>query len=484
MFELDNQNRVFGVTTLENLFITEYLPSAEGDYIKVYLSALFHIQQHDEGFGVPQMAQELGLPESKVEAALRYWERRRLVSRISDAPLTYRFFHLGQHMLTGQDSQGNDRAYIDFSEAVYALFGARRKVRPAEIASAYEWVTELGLPQEVVLMLLTYCMDVRGASFTFKAAEKIAIAMKEDQVHTSEEAEAYLGHSRQAHEGTRAVLRRFSLRRLPTQDELDLYRKWTGAWGFSKEDVLDACAETVKAANPSFGYLNGILEGLLRRSAGKSAPVARQLDQDAQRMAGAREVLTALGTRISPSAILQAYESLLKLAPHEMIVLAAADVGQRKGKFEDIEKRLQLWQQQGLQDAEAVRAASLALRREDALLMRLYEAAGEATSPVDPDRELLLGWLAQGLPAEVILFAAGQARSAKVKMPYIGAIMKSYLAQGIRTLQQAQQAKLPDSAAAAKTVGGQRYGQREYTEEELNRGLQSDLDKARKYDEQ
>ncbi len=484
MFELDQQHRVFGVTTLENLFITEYMASAEGDYVKVYLCALYHMQQQDEGFGLSQLAQELGLAESRVEAGLRYWERRRLLSRVSDKPLRYRFYHLGQLMLTGQDTQAPDGQYVGFSEAIYALFGARRKVRPAEIATAHEWVSELGLPEEVVLMLLTYCMDTRGASFTFKAAEKLAVAMKEDNVQTPEEAESYLSHSRQAHEGARAVLRRFSMRRLPTQDELDLYRKWTGPWGFSKEDILAACTETVKAANPSFGYLNGILEGLLRR-AGKAAPVAKQIEQDNQRLAAAREVLTALGTRVSPTAILKPYEALLGIADHDMILLAAQDVGQRQGKFEDIEKRLQLWQQQGLADAASVRAQKQKLRQQDSLLMQVYEAAGQTGSPVDPDREQLIDWLDKGLPRELILHAARQARSARAKMPYIAAIVKSYLAQGVTSLDQAQQIKPPAAVKPGKTVTAQQYQQRQYTPEELQRGNREEmLEKARKYDEQ
>lgn len=359
MFELDGQHRVLGVTTVENLFISEYMAAAEGDYVKVYLSALFHMQQRDEGFGLSQMAQELSLDEGRVEAALRYWERRRLISRISDKPLRYRFHHLGQRMLTGQDAQLGDQGYVDFSEAVYKLFGARRKVRPNEIATAHEWVSELKLPSEVVLMLLNYCMDTRGAGFTFKAAEKIAVAMKEDGVRTTEEAENYLSHSRKAHDGARAVLRRFSLRRRPTQDELDLYRKWTQDWSFTDEGVLAACAETVKAATPSFGYLNGVLEGLRQRGAagGDGRQVEKQIAQESKGLAGAREVLDALGTRTSPALILRAYEALLRQAPHELIMLAARDVAARRGRFEDIEKRLRAWREQGITTAEAAAKA-------------------------------------------------------------------------------------------------------------------------------
>ena len=35
----------FGVTPLDNIFILDYLPAAKGDYVKVYLYALF-LSQH------------------------------------------------------------------------------------------------------------------------------------------------------------------------------------------------------------------------------------------------------------------------------------------------------------------------------------------------------------------------------------------------------------------------------------------------------
>ena len=300
------------------------MPSADGDYVKVYLCALYHCQQGDSAFTLQDMALELGLALERVEAALRYWERRRLLSRVSEQPLQYRLYHLGQRMLTGQDGMSQDGDYVAFSEAVYALFHGRRKIRPNEIATAYEWVKELLLPQEVVLMLLSHSMDTRGSNFSFKSAQSLAVAMREANITGTDEAEDYLNHSKQAHEGARAVLRRFNLRRLPTQDELALYRKWTMEWGFQPDAILSACTETVKAANPSFGYLNGVLEGLLRRGAGSDArQVSQHIQQESEGMKGAQEVLAALGTRISPHTVLKAYETLRHSAPHALIVEAA-----------------------------------------------------------------------------------------------------------------------------------------------------------------
>lgn len=358
MFQFDPQLRILGVTTLENLFITEYMPSAKGDYVKVYLSALYHCQLGDSALDLEELSQELGLSPAEIEAALRYWERRRLLTRISESPLQYKLYHLGERMLTGQDSQGGDQEYVTFSEAVYAVFQDERKVRPSEIANAYEWVTELKLPQEVVLMLLNYCKDTRGKSFTFKAAAKLAVQMREDNILSPEEAENYFRHSRTVHEGARSVLKRFNLRRQPTEDELALYRKWTGEWRFDDRAILAACTETVKASNPSFGYLDGILRGLKQRGAVPGKDVQKQIDQENALLAGARDVLAALGIRLSPTVVAKAYENLLALSSQEMILLAARDVGARRGRFEDIEKVLKDWKQKGITSPAQVPAGT------------------------------------------------------------------------------------------------------------------------------
>lgn len=353
MFEADKQLKTFGVTVVENLFVTEYLRDAKGEHVKVYLCLLYCCQH---GFaaqiGPQELAAMLDMRLGEVEAALRYWERRRLIERLSDDPPAYRLYHIGQRILTGHSMENSDAAYIGFNEAVYALFGDERKVRPSDIAAAYEWVSDLGLPQEAVIMLLSYMKDTRGKNFSFKSAEAMAVAMKEAGVDSSEEAEDFLGHSRAVHDGARAVLRRFNFRRLPTEDELKLYQKWTDEWGFTSEAVLTACAETVKAATPSFGYLNAVLDGIRQRGGGGSAQKTEEsLQKDKRLLLGARELLDALGIRMAATTVQKAYEALLGLAPHEMLVLAAREVALRRGRFEDIEKQIEKWLKEGITDA-------------------------------------------------------------------------------------------------------------------------------------
>ena len=66
MFEQDESMLRFGVTPVENLFIQEYLPAARGDYVKVYLYALYISAHPKKELSAAEIAQELGMPEDNV----------------------------------------------------------------------------------------------------------------------------------------------------------------------------------------------------------------------------------------------------------------------------------------------------------------------------------------------------------------------------------------------------------------------------------
>ena len=172
MFKPDEDALRYSTLPLERLFVSDYLPAAKGDYVKVYLYALLLSQTPGSDSSPAALAQELSLAESEVEAALRYWERRRLLVRLSDEPREYCVRSAALLSFSGGHGLDADSAYVAFSEDVYALFGDRRKIRPAEIALAWEWVQDVGLPQEVVLMLLSHMIESHRIHFKFTAVRR------------------------------------------------------------------------------------------------------------------------------------------------------------------------------------------------------------------------------------------------------------------------------------------------------------------------
>ena len=477
MFDWDQEAAAFGVTALENRFITDYLPAAKGDYVKVYLWGLYACAHKRPDDSPEQIAQELGMAPAEVEAALRYWERRALISRVGDKPPQYRFYSPTQRQLSPGAALGVDGEYVSFAEAVYAAFGDRRKVNPAEIARAWEWVQDVGLTPEAVLMLLQHCIAQRGPHFSFQAAERLAVSMKEAGVAGPDDAESFLQHNQAVHDGARKVLSRMGKRRLPSDDELALYEKWIGPWQFSPQAVLAACRETT-SGDPSFKYLDGILSGLRARGEARTeTQVQKQLDREKSEKDRAQEVFSRLG---GPAAARQ-YQALLEIQPHPVLLLAADECRRNHKNLEDMQLLLESWKRRGLETEEAVQGYIRLRLAQNAALREIFEACGHAARPTDADRALYQKWQGFGYDQELILCAAEQARAAQgSKTAYLDKVLEAWHEAGITDVSQARARKKPEGKRGGKTVSAQQYAQRQYTEEELLAVSDDLIEEARK----
>ncbi len=65
-------------------FFTEYLPEANGDYIKIYLYVLF-LSKYDKDIKVNDLCKKLSLPLKVIQDGMKYWEEQGvLLERIQD----------------------------------------------------------------------------------------------------------------------------------------------------------------------------------------------------------------------------------------------------------------------------------------------------------------------------------------------------------------------------------------------------------------
>ena len=481
MFSLDQEARAFGVTALENRFLTDYLPAAKGDYVKVYLWGLYACANKGPDYSLDEMAHDLFIPVPEIEAALRYWERRSLVSRTSDNPPQYCFYSPTQRQQSPAADLAVDMDYVAFAESVYAAFGDRRKVNPGEISLAWEWVQDVGLTPEAVLMLVHHCIAQRGVHFSFKSAEKLAVAMKEAGVAGPEDAESFLQHNQSVHDGTRKVLSRMGKRRLPTEDELALYEKWVTEWRFAPQAILEACKK-MTSGDPSFKYLDGILNRMQEESEARTdGQVSEQLAQDDAEMKKAQEVFTRMGVRLAGRAAILEYRQLIQLQPHEVLLLGADECRRKNKNLEELHDLLERWQRKGYCTGEAVQAYLQKRRELQGLLREVFDACGHKGNPTAKDMELYQKWHGFGYDLPIILCAAEQARNAEgSKLAYLDRVLESWHEAGITDLSQAQSRLTAPETARKKTVSAQQYGQRQYTEEELLAVSDDLIEEARK----
>lgn len=460
LFGFDDKFAMFDITPVENQFILEYMPSARGDFVKVYLYGLEQCYHPRDDMSITQMSDELNMDEADVLAAYRHWERRGLVRRVADNPPAFRYINVKQHCFMRSDAP--DPAYESFSEALYAAFGNDRRLHGKEIAMAYEWVEDLGLPPEVVLMLMQHMISIRGKNFSFKAAQKMAVSLAEEHVKTIEDAESVLSRNKTVWDGSRRVLRRMGKRRDPSEDEMAMYLKWIRDYGYTADAIEAACAETTKG-DPNFAYLDGILRGMLKRAGNKAmtsgTEVEKRLEADSDRTAPLKKLLAAMNNRglTVNDTTLNAYEAMRALYADDIILLAGQTCAlQGRADIESVSALLQSWYQKGLSTREQIEAYIAEFNRLNTFALALFEVWGQTGRPTAGDRALCRKWLDDmHLSNEMVLFSAGFAKNADKPMPYLDKLLSIWASQGIVTPEAAAAANAAHQAQAGAKADGQ-----------------------------
>ena len=78
--EQNELSMLFSHTNLPDVFITEYLSEASGDFIKVYLYMLF-LSKYNKDIKLNDLSKKIALPLNVIQDAIKYWEERDVITK-------------------------------------------------------------------------------------------------------------------------------------------------------------------------------------------------------------------------------------------------------------------------------------------------------------------------------------------------------------------------------------------------------------------
>lgn len=276
-------------TPVDNLFILEYMPAADGTQLSVYLYGLMMCRY--PAFSDLPIGDALGLSDDEVLQAFAYWQREGLLRIFCADPLEVEYAAPSQRTAQQMLVPGK---YHQLIQAAQQLF-APRALRVTELRRLYDWVEVYSFEESAVLELISHCLHHKGPRVSMTYMDAVARAWADSDVHTAEDAKAQAAAHEEMTGGAAMILKRWNKSRRPTKDELELYEKWTKGWGFTPEAVLAACPAVTRAERPSFKYLDGILERLYREGATAAESVTRLLDTEDESADLARKVFSRMG---------------------------------------------------------------------------------------------------------------------------------------------------------------------------------------------
>lgn len=452
-------------TPIENMFLIEYLPGTPDEFLRVYLYLRMLCLHPELGSDMPDIARALHMDEDAINSAFAYWEQQGLMLRVQDKPAMYEMLPIRSARVK---EDADTYELRDMNIRLQSLFGANL-LHPQEYLTSAQWVKELGFSQDAVVYFVeTFAAKSRSKkpdlNRLFKKLDREAARLADKGVRTLEDMKRALEEGG-ADDIADLVLERLSIRRAPTGEEMALARKWCEEWGLTKEAVLDACRDTVKAREPSFAYLDRILYSRMNGD-----------NED-----DIRPILRELGSSLPPSPEEKKQIRAWIAAGFEPETLRLAAIQcsrKRRHSFEDLSWMVSAWEKEGLYrkaDAESYIEQSRLLTQE---VRELLALAGTDRKPVLADVHRYGEWKA-AYPMELIRYAAQCASGMQMPIRYMDKLLTAWNEKGIRTLPQAQAEHEGAQKAAGEKAPANpalRYSRNTYTDEDFGTGFYVDLD--------
>lgn len=480
----DESAALFDATPVENMFITEYMLRAPGDFVKVYLYGLMLCYHHSERMSLASMARDLDVTAEDVERAYRYWEREGLVRRTGDNPVCYTYYNLKQITLTRAVKPSEQLYNRQFVDEVRRTLDAQT-LSDNDMQMIFDWIDVYELSEEAIIMLLQHEKEKSKTNrVSIKIAESIAKDWAQSGVRTVEDAEKRMILNGEREKELRRLLSRLGKRHEPSDDEKELYRKWRDEWGFSSEAIQEACKETTKGT-PTMAYLDGILLRLHQSGRHDLESLKIGYQRERNEKGFAVQVFAALGrVGVTPSdEDKKRIDSWIQEGfSQEVIKLAADEVHERSmsGNLEDIQEKLRIWGENNCYTEKAVKDAREYANALNGELRQIYRMISSQKRVNQKDRDLLCKWKNEmSMSFEVILLAAEYSRSSGISMDIIDRILSEWYAAGITTRTAAEAYHRSHAQNANKYVATARtqdvMQRHQYTAEDY-RGMVTDLD--------
>ena len=295
-------------TTVSDIFIDQYMPKANGEFVKVYL---YLLRATGSGAGIAtisELADHFSNTEADIVRALNYWASEDILQVQTGADGQITGINLCSLAVSGiqaaqsniqsavadNAAQNNSTANIQMQDSVVEKLKSQATDKPAPSQKEYTldeikefrknpdiselffiietylkhtlssidtnmvlyWLDELHFSTDLVEYLVEYCITKGHSSLRYM--NKVALGWADAGIKTVDQAkDDAAAHSQIYYTVMKAL--GITGRNL-VDSEVSLINKWVGEYGFDIELVKAACSKTISAIQkPSFEYTDSIL---------------------------------------------------------------------------------------------------------------------------------------------------------------------------------------------------------------------------------
>ncbi len=460
-----SQSVINSCTDIDNLFINEHMPYANGECVKVYLYGLYKCSNADSYDNtLESFAKVLKLSENDIVDAFYYWQEQGLVQVLSTNPIEVRYLPV-QNMINNI-RKFNKNKYSNFNIQIQELIEGRM-ITPNEYAEYYTLIESFHIEPEALIMVIKYCTDLKGKNVGHSYITTVAKNWAYEGITTSKLVEEKLDQHERSLGDLKEILTKLGIRRMASFDEKQMYLKWTKELEFSK-DVILLAAKLLKKKG-GMQKLNSRLLKYYELKLFSEKEITDYEDNKDYLFTTAKNITKSLGLYYENlEVIIETYiNEWIKKGYDEATLKIISSYCFKKGirNLEGMNTIVSKFYKLGLITMDSINQYMGQIVSADKEIKEVLDVLGLVRNVNSWDRDFYRTWsYSWKLGKDVILYGAGLAKGKTSPLPYLNKILSTWNEKQVKTVEEAKKLNNNSNTTANKTPDMQTHS---YSKEDL-----------------
>ena len=269
--EKNNESMFFSSTDIPDVFFTEYLSLASGDFIKVYLYLIF-LSKYDKDIKLNDLSKKLALDFKTIQEALKFWEELGIIVK---KPTGYIISNLQEIELQKLYSPKLTSSPEDIKKNAKNQYRAKaieninnqyfQGLMPLSLYTDIDlWFNKYGFDEQVMMALFNYCYEKSALHKNYIQA--VADAWSKNNIKTFTDLDSYFEKQEKLNTIKKSISKKLRYPRPFNEYEEAYITKWVVDYGYSFEIIELALKRTTSKANVGFDYLDKIISDWKERN--------------------------------------------------------------------------------------------------------------------------------------------------------------------------------------------------------------------------
>ena len=466
--EFSNEIVSNNTTQIDNIFLSDFLPNMEGDYLKIYLYGLYKCNSHKDNT-LESFARDLNMSSEDIVSVFYYLQDMGLVNVIDIEDMVVKFLPTKNALY--KIKKYNVDKYTAFNISAQEIIG-NKMLTPREYEEFYYLIESLHIDKEALLKIINYCVKLKGENVSVSYISAVAKNWIYDGVRTSEDVDNKLLEQERVSGDVVSVLKAMGSKRQATVDEYQLYITWTK----NMEVSLDVITHIVKKAKiKTFTKLNDMIQKLYSNRILSIKEIDEYIDSLDDMFKLAKIVVKNLGLWYDNlETVVDNYiacwkglgfenEAIEKLSNYAF----RSNIRTLEGLNNNINNMFKL----GVLTADGVDGYLEDIVRNDNIIGNILLDLGINRSVTSSDRTLYKTWIYDwGMREDVVAYAVEQSKGKYLALQYLSRVLSEYHNANIMDIESAKKHKLSFIGVKENTqkVSPKKAQKREYSRSELD----------------